>query len=210
MTDCYVDLSEFPPFLHRIVKSWYLWQEIYLRELGRRPGGDQREPRGRETPGQIFWGRQPPAMTKDCELGLVDDADVSYYLARESDEYYIDSEERGLRQRYWMFRRYEDAEKYLLFIISQMARPGKYTDSIGYRWAQEGLDDRVSLSRPDPVNYPGRVSLRVDEEATDRGWMAKSDAAAASHILVLTFEELDTLLREGIPADWFTINIVAD
>ncbi|KZS83435.1 hypothetical protein B4U45_14120 [Mycobacterium persicum] len=149
-------------------------------------------------------------MTKDCELGLVDDADVSYYLVCRNEGHYIDSEERGSRRRYWMFRRFEDAEKYLLFIISQMARPGKYTNSVGYRWVQEGLDARVSLSRPDPVNFPGCVSLRVDDEATDRGWMAESDAVQASHILVLTFEELDTLLREGIPADWFTISIVTD
>ncbi|VAZ70107.1 MULTISPECIES: hypothetical protein [Mycobacterium] len=210
MTDCYVDLNGFPPFLHRIVKSWYLWQEVYLRELGRRLGDDQREPKAGETPERVFWGRQPPMMTKDCELGLVDDADVSYYLVCRNEGHYIDSEERGSRRRYWMFRRFEDAEKYLLFIISQMARPGKYTNSVGYRWVQEGLDARVSLSRPDPVNFPGCVSLRVDDEATDRGWMAESDAVQASHILVLTFEELDTLLREGIPADWFTISIVTD
>ncbi|VBA60439.1 hypothetical protein LAUMK191_05521 [Mycobacterium attenuatum] len=109
-----------------------------------------------------------------------------------------------------MFRRFEDAEKYLLFIISQMARSGKYTDSVSYRWAQEGLDARVSLKRPDPVNFPGRVSLTVDNKATDRGWMAESDAANASHILVLKFEEVDTLLRESIPAGWFTIDIVTD
>ncbi|ORW78193.1 hypothetical protein AWC25_06280 [Mycobacterium sherrisii] len=106
-----------------------------------------------------------------------------------------------------MFRQYEDAEKYLLLLISQMARPGRYTNSPAFRWSEEGLDPQVTLTTPDPVNCPGRVSLRVDQEPNDRGWMGESDALAASHILVLSFEELDLILREGIPKDWFTIDI---
>jgi hypothetical protein len=210
MTDYRVDLSKFPAFMHRIVTSWYVWQEIYLRKMGRYPGDDTREPRDRETAGQVFWRRRPPEMTKDNELALIDDADVSYYLVCEGDRYYIDSKERGSRDTYWMFRAFEDAEKYLLFLISQMARPGQYTDSPAFRWYQEGVDPRVTLTKPDPVNFPGRVSLRIDQEVTDRGWMGESDAPAASHILLLGFEELDSILREGIPADWFSINIITE
>jgi len=44
----------------------------------------------------------------------------------------------------------------------------------------------------------------VDHEAADRGWMGESDAPAGSHILLLSFEELDSILREGIPTAWFT------
>ena len=52
MPDCYVDLNGCPPFLHRAVKSWYLWQGVWLRELGRRPGDDQREPKCGPTEGR--------------------------------------------------------------------------------------------------------------------------------------------------------------
>lgn len=204
MTDYHLDLTPFPAFLHRIVTSWYVWQKVYLRGRNRFPGEAQRQPKLGETPEQVFWGRRPPEMTDRNELALIDDADVSFYLVCEDDGFFIDSQERGSRETYWMFRRFEDAEKYLLFLISQTARPGRYTDSPAYRWYQEGLNPRVTLTRPDPVNYPGRVSLRVDQEPTDRGWMGETDAPAGSHIIVLSFEVLDSVLRDGIPADWFT------
>jgi hypothetical protein len=40
--------------------------------------------------------------------------------------------------------------------------------------------------------------------------MAESDAAAASHVLLLRYDELDSALREGIPPEWFTINFVVE
>lgn len=203
MTDYDIDLSRFPPAFHRIVRAWYSWQVVYLRSRGSYPGERGRTPGRWETAEQVFWGARPPQMTNDSELSFVDDADLSYYLVHENDLYYIDERERASRGRYWMFRNFQDAEKCILFLISQNARPGSYSDSPRYRWYQEGLDSRVSLSKPDPTNYPGRVSMTVDEEPIDRGWMGENDAVAFSHAIVLTYEELDASLREGIPADWF-------
>jgi hypothetical protein len=203
MLDYYVDLGKFPPGLHRIVKSWYSWQAVYLRETGS-------DPEYEAIAGQITWRTHPPRMTKDGELCFIDDDEISNYLVIEGNQYYIDKKSRGSRGRYWMFRRFEDAEKYMLFLISQMARPGRYTKSPAFRWYQKGVDPRVTLTKPDPVDYPGRVSLRVDHEANDRGWMGETDAPAGSHVLVLSFEELDSVLREGIPADWFTVNVRSD
>lgn len=203
MGDYDIDLSRFPPEFHRIVKAWYSWQAVYLSKRGRYPGGEHRAPERWETAEQVFWGARPPQMTNDHELSFIDDADVSYYLVAENGAFYIDEKERGSRGRYWMFRNFEDAEKCMLFLISQIARPGTYTDSPRFRWYQEGLNPRVSLHKPDPKNYPGRVSLTVDEEPIDRGWMGENDAIAFSHAIVLTYEELDATLREGIPADWF-------
>jgi hypothetical protein len=210
MTDYPVKLSEFPAFLHRIVLAWYEWEQVYLRKMGRYPRAGIREPLGGAAGDETVRGRRPPEMTNDNELAFIDDGDMSYYLVFADDVFYIDSKERGSRNTYWMFRAFEDAEKYVLFLISQMARPGDYTDSPAFRWYQEGLDPRVTLSRPDPVNFPGRVSLRVDQEATDRGWMAESDAPAASHVLLLSYNQLDSALREGIPPEWFTINFVVE
>jgi hypothetical protein len=109
-----------------------------------------------------------------------------------------------------MFRRFEDAEKYMLFLISQTTRPGKYNESPSYRWYKDGLDSRVTLAKPDPENHPGRVSLTVDNEATDRGWMTEHNAVAGSHVIVPSFDELEEALREEIPSDWFSINVVSD
>lgn len=210
MVDYYLNLTPFPVFLHRIVKSWYIWQEIYLRGRNQVPGQVERQPKGKGTREQIYWGGRPPEMTDEDELALIDESDISVYLVCKDDGFFIDTKERGSRDTYWMFRKYEDAEKYLLFLISQNARPGKYTDSPAYHWYQQGVNPQVTLTRPDPVNFPGRVSLRVDQESTDRGWMGETDAPAGSHVLVLSFEELDSALREGVPPDWFTLNIRGD
>src|ERR1700722_202562 len=106
MPNFHVDLSGFPPALHRILKTWYRWQGAYLSGQRRYPGYDQREPRIGESREQILWGGRPPEMTRINELGFVDDADVSEYLVWEDGRYFIDSEERGSRRRYWMFDSY--------------------------------------------------------------------------------------------------------
>jgi hypothetical protein len=201
MIDHYVDLSAFPPALHRIVESWYRWQAVYLRKMGNCPQESDAD--------QIAWGTRPPTINNDGELCFLDDGELSYFLVTDNDAHYIDKQSRGSRGRYWMFRRFEDAEKYMLFLISQMARPGKYTGSPSFRWYREGLDPNVTLTKPDPINYPSRVSLTVNQETTDRGWMGEHDAVAASHVIVLSFQELDEALRAGVPTDWFSINVVA-
>jgi hypothetical protein len=199
MIDYYVDLSVFPPALHRIVESWYRWQAVYLHKIGSVP----------EESLQIAWGTKPPTLANDGDLRFLDDGEISYFLAFENNKYYIDKQSRSSRGRYWMFRRFEDAEKYMLFLISQMARPGKYNDSPSFRWYREGLDPNVTLAKPDPDTHPDRVSLTVNRETTDRGWMTEHNAIAGSHVIVLSFEGLDEALREGIPNDWFSINVVA-
>ncbi|ETA93548.1 hypothetical protein O982_21955 [Mycobacterium avium 10-5581] len=38
--------------------------------------------------------------------------------------------------------------------------------------------------------------------------MPEHDAVAASHLMPLSFEELEDALRQGIPPDWFSFNII--
>lgn len=199
-----VDLTKLPASLHRIVNAWYQWQKVNLRKVGRVPGGSQRAPKPWESREQVFWGARPPEMTDDNTLVLAVDSEDSYFLVNDNGVYYIDEKERGTRRRYWMFRALEDAEKCLLFLISQSARPGKYSDSPRFRWNAEGLDSRVSLSKPDPENYPGRVSMTVDAEPIDRGWMGENDAVPFSHAITMTYDQLDEALREGVPQEWFS------
>ncbi len=37
--------------------------------------------------------------------------------------------------------------------------------------------------------------------------MPEHEAIAASHLIVLSYEELDEILRQGIPRDWFSIKV---
>src|ERR1700761_1509976 len=210
MTEYRIGLNQFRPSLHRIVKAWYLWQVVDLRKRETYPGQPQRDPEPWETAEQIFWGARPPQMVSDSELAFFDGGDIFCCLVAEGGVYYIDEAERGSRGRYWMFRNFEDAEKCVLFLISQRAWPGRYSDSPRSRWSREGLDARVSLDKPDPVNYPGRVSMTVDQESSDRGWMGENDAVPFSHAIVLTYDELDARLREGIPGDWFDVHFITD
>lgn len=118
-----------------------------------------------------------------------------YFLVPEDEVFYIEAEERGNRVRYWMFRQLADAEKCLLFLNHQ---GGLSPSSPPFWWYRRGLHPRVSLSKPDPEKAPGRVSLTVDSEPTDRGWTGASDAVSLSHILLLSREELEYELRQHV------------
>jgi hypothetical protein len=118
-----------------------------------------------------------------------------YFLVPEDNVFYIEAEERGTRGRYWMFRQLGDAEKCLLFLNYQ---GGRSPSSPLFRWYRRGLHPRVSLSKPDPENIPGRVSLTVDDEPTDRGWMGVEDAISLSHVLLMSYKELEYELRQHV------------
>ena len=118
-----------------------------------------------------------------------------YFLVPEDKVFYIEAEERGTRVRYWMFRQQADAEKCLSFLNHQ---GGLSPSSPPFSWYRRGLHPRVSLSKPDPEMAPGRVSLTVDGEPTDRGWMDASDAVSLSHILLLSHEALEYELRQHV------------
>lgn len=118
-----------------------------------------------------------------------------YFLVPEDGVFYVEAEERGTRGRYWMFRRLADAEKCLPFLNHQGGRsPG----SPLFRWYRRGLHPRVSLSKPNPENVPGRVTLTVDGEPIDRGWMGVEDAISLSHVLLLSYEALEHELQQHV------------
>ncbi|MEH3142846.1 MAG: hypothetical protein PGN37_22330 [Mycobacterium kyogaense] len=126
-----------------------------------------------------------------------------YYLSEESSVYFLDLEERGTRKRYWMFRRLRDAEKYILCALCDAAQTVQRTDTLWQRWFQSGLDPRVQLSYNDIDQFPGSVSLTVDQEPIDRGWMGKDDALAFSHPILLTVHELRKAVRAEFPDEAF-------
>ena len=102
-----------------------------------------------------------------------------------------------------MFRLLEDAEKYILCALCEATQAVQRTDALWQRWAQSGLNPRVHLSSADIDRHPGRVSLTVDQEPIDRGWMGRSDAIAFSHPIVLTLGELRAVLRAEFPDEAF-------
>lgn len=203
-----VNFAQFPVQLHRIVKTWYEWQGLYLWTRGRSPGAAKQVTYEWETEEEISWGSRPPSMLDDATLSF-DNAsgDLRYYIVLDGGMFYMDVQERGSRKRFWMFRRVDDLEKYALFTISQDARPGDYLASPGSRWRRQGVHPSVILEQPDAERFPGRVSMTIAGESIDRGWMGRSDAISFSHAIVLTFEELDRLVRSGIPEDGFQVRV---
>ncbi|MDY6998143.1 MAG: hypothetical protein SW019_16215 [Actinomycetota bacterium] len=199
------DLDYFPGYLQRLVSTWYRWQRVYLWAHHRRPGENQRPPEKWESDEEVYWGALPPQMGAENVLRFANPSgEMLYILERKADGFYISTVERGSMQTYWMFRAFADAEKFLLYSINEEARPGRYRDSPQCQWARQGLDPRVSLEKTDPERYPSRVSLTVGHELQDRGWMGESDAVGFSHAIVLTFEELNEVLRQGIPGEAFS------
>ncbi|MDX1888603.1 hypothetical protein [Mycolicibacterium sp. 050158] len=189
--------------LRRIVEAWYQWQRVNLRKRGRAPGDSSAAREPWQSRAEAFWGAPPPRTADDSTLVLSDDSGGAYFLVKEDGVFFIDEAERRPEGRYWMFRSFEDAEKCLLFLISQSARPGRYTDSPRFRWNAEGLASRVTISKPDAEHFPGRVSMRLDHEPIDRGWMGEADAIPFSHVITMSYEALDDAVREGIPQEWF-------
>lgn len=199
-------IDQFPSRYRRIVSAWYQWQGYYLWSRGRRPGDDNRAPAKWETAEQVFWGAKPPQLRDDGVFVFSSAAgDLKYSVVTEPEAFFIDVEERGSAQRYWMFRRFDDLEKYLLFLISQDALTDAFDGSLRARWRRQGVDPRVRLAQPDPENFPGRMSITVVGESAPRCWMGRGDAITFSHGIVISYEELDRLAREGVPDEGFEV-----
>ncbi|WP_343574749.1 hypothetical protein [Mycobacterium sp.] len=198
-----VELNLIPPALRRLALTWYRWQEITERKRNKAALMHPEDPLRQE-----YWKYYPPQMRSAHEFRIGDD-DFSYYLVSSEGLFYVDIAQRSARSRNCMFRSFYDAEKYLLFKIADSAR---LVNGLGYLsalWYQQGLNPRVTLKNLEPnEKYPNKFSLTVDQEPVDRGWMDEMDATAFSHAIFLTYEELDARLREGVPPEWFTLELV--
>ncbi|WBP93522.1 hypothetical protein O6072_21030 [Mycolicibacterium neoaurum] len=203
MVDLGSVISDFPSEYRRTVHAWYEWQGYYLWSRGRAPGDEDRAPAKWESIGEVFWGADPPQLQDGIFTFGSAAGDLKYFVVTEAEAFFIDVEERGSRERYWMFRQFDDLEKYLLFIISQDALTDAYAGSLRARWRRQGVDPRVTLSQPDPENFPGRMSITVRGESAPRCWMGRGDAITFSHGIVVSYEELDRLVREGLSNEGF-------
>lgn len=183
-----------------IATRWYFWQTLYLWAHDRRPGSEARTPKTWETEAEVFWGARPPEMTNDSTISFAHPSgEFMYYLTEESDVYYLAVEERRVQKCYWMFRLLADAQKYIECTLSDATQSIRQPDRLWRRWIQLGLNPRVTLTYPDPSQYPGRVSLTVEGETRDRCWMGKSDAIPFSHAIVLSVPELEHVLAAQFP-----------
>ncbi|ORV85426.1 hypothetical protein [Mycolicibacterium iranicum] len=192
--------SDVPEPYLGIASRWYFWQAIYLWAHNRQPGSETRAPKKWETEAEVFWGARPPEMADDSTLSFAHPSgEFMYYLTEESDVYYLAVEERRVQKRYWMFRLLADAQKYIDCTLSDATQSIRQTDRLWRRWTQLGLNSLVTLTYPDMNKYPGRVSLTVDCEPTDRGWMGKSDAVPFSHAIILSTAELEGVLTSQFP-----------
>lgn len=183
-----------------IASRWYFWQTLYLWAHDRQPGSETRAPKTWETEAEVYWGARPPEMADGSTLSFAHPSgEFMYYLSQESDVFYLAVEERRVQKRYWMFRLLEDAQKYIDCTLSDATQSIRQTDRLWRRWTELGLNSHVTLTYPDVNQYPGRVSLTVDDEPRDRGWMGKSDAVPFSHAIVLSAKELERLLISQFP-----------
>ncbi|WP_156920438.1 hypothetical protein [Segniliparus rugosus] len=197
-------MSQFPEALHRTVRQWCVWREIYLRHTGRRIGLLSSDPESFD-----YWYAWPPKMATPTELRLGLASNENSYLVAEDGCFYLESEERGSRGRDMTFTNFPDAEKAVLFSLADVARSVNNLDSLDLLWYREGLHPRVTLTNLEPEKeFSQKFGIIVDQEPAYRGWMTQSGATVFSHVVVLTYEELDARLREGVPPGWFTLELV--
>ncbi|ADG97262.1 hypothetical protein Srot_0783 [Segniliparus rotundus DSM 44985] len=107
-----------------------------------------------------------------------------------------------------MFRNFDDAEKYMLFLLASGAYMMNRLGFLSIEWSNRGVAPWARVENLEPeVEYSEKFSVSIEGESGDRGWMKERDAIIFSQIARLAYEELDAKLREGIPPEWFTLEI---
>ncbi|TDZ93540.1 hypothetical protein [Mycobacteroides salmoniphilum] len=201
MTGHVVNLDYIPSDLRRIAQMWFIWREIVLRGMNRAPGQE-----GSDVTGYDYWGDVPPRFEGDCLNLYSGGNDYVQIIRRARDGIAIDIEQRGLAGNAGFLRQISDVEKYLLLGTADSVRMSLGLPRRDVSWYQAGLDSRVHLRNLDPeAEYSTRFEMSVEGEPSDRGWLAEIDAVTFSHLLEMTYGDLDSLMREGIPSDWFTV-----
>ncbi|WP_322860617.1 hypothetical protein U8D42_07810 [Mycobacterium europaeum] len=92
------------------------------------------------------------------------------------------------------FSRLRDAGKFLIYEVAEWLRISRRMEPVSWRWDDAGLDPQV-----DQVVHSDKIvkySLRSDSDAYFI--MARGDVAY-SHLLPLSYEELDAQLIDGFP-----------
>ncbi|WP_330182172.1 hypothetical protein OHB26_38595 [Nocardia sp. NBC_01503] len=151
-----------------------------------------------------YWLANPPRV--DGQALLFEIGGMNYRVEQSSSGWALTKEERGLTSMLGSLRNYEDVEKYLLRLMGGVPQRAERTSSPDYRWYREGVDPRVRLEPTDPTAEYSYMSLFVDDEPLDRGSLKPSDATKFSHPLVMSYEQVDQIYREGLPDEWFTID----
>ncbi|MEU7142894.1 hypothetical protein ABZ942_25850 [Nocardia sp. NPDC046473] len=133
---------------------------------------------------------------------------LKWIVAQSRDVWLLTKDERDISSPVGQLRNFDDMAKYLLCLMGGVA----YTRQLraaapGIRWYREGVDPRVRLEQADStLEYSDRL-LYVDDEAIDRGHLGEIDAVRFSHPLVMTYEEVDSVFKSGLPQGWFELDI---
>src|SRR5437764_1176059 len=78
-----------------------------------------------------------------------------------------------------------------------------------FRWYREGADTRARLEKTDPTAGYSYISLYIDNEPLDQGYLRQIDAITFSHPLLLTYDQVDATYRDGLPSEWLALEIDA-
>lgn len=203
-----IDLSDCPEPCRPIVRAWYQWRMIAIG--GQLPYVDaQRFPWLPKdlprllTASERQWGEQQPAIHDGVLTFSLGGIEFGFFLNTD-DKWVVQQCDRNTWHNDWGFLLLEDAQKFLLYLIAEEARTLRCLPNIGATWYRDRPADGIELVAYQQDTRAGAVYVRPEGSTSQYlAWMDQWEAARFAPAFGYSYNELHTVLSEGIPPQWF-------
>ncbi|TDZ77529.1 hypothetical protein DE4585_04924 [Mycobacteroides salmoniphilum] len=202
------DLGDCPEPCRPIVRAWYQWRIIATG--GRCPFVDaERFPWLPEnlspllTVSEAQWGEQQPAIADSVLTFSLGGIEFGFYLNTD-DKWVVRQCDRNTWHKNWGFLLLEDAQKFLLYLIAEEARTLRGLPNIGTKWYRDRPARGIEFVRTEQDSRAGAVLVRPAGSTSEHlAWMDEWEATRFAPAFGHSYEELRTVLSQGIPPAWF-------
>lgn len=204
-----IDLSDCPEPCRPIVRAWFQWRIIAIN--GRQPYFDESafpwlpaDLARLLTESEIRWGEQQPAVTDSALTFSLGGIEFGFYLNTD-DKWVVQQHDRGTWHKNWGFLLLEDAQKFLLCLIAEEARTLRGLPNIGTGWYRDRpATHEIEFARHQQDSRAGAVFVRpAGSNSEYLAWMDEWEATRFAPAFGYSYDELHTVLSQGIPPEWF-------
>lgn len=201
-----IDLDSYPVPCRPVVRAWYQWRIIATG--GRLPFVDAERFPWPDLPPLLTaserqWGEQQPVVTDGALTFSLGGIEYGFFLNTE-DKWVVQQCDRNIWHKDWGFLLLEDAQKFLLYLIAEEARTLRDLPNVGTRWYRENPARGIEFDRYQQDSRQGAVFVRhAGSKSEYLAWMDEWEAARFGPAFEYGYDELHTVLSEGIPSAWF-------